>query len=213
MSQYNFSGNTPVQKYVVENKKDVIIAERSFQLNRSKCKFVSIGLKYGAECIPVITLCGNQGQRVIFTEEDWKDLLYYQGVITNYLYTVGDSVSIDRKNYSVEFEKVQEAKVIKISQTNCYIYLGYESICKLWEVLPLIQHHINHLKQGSFDEYLKSLYQRLRNNTGNFYENVLRSVDASTHIRFEDLSNILELVYVYPEVLKDVYTNWEKSNF
>lgn len=186
-----------------QNKSDlVVIGERKYQLNKSKSKFVSTGLSYDYWYAPCIKLTGNRLDTIIFEESEWNDFLRYQGIITNYLYTNDKAEQIDAENFTIQFEKISYSRVIKIVKNNSYIYLGYESICKLWEALPLIKYRIEMLKRQQFASYFKIVQNGLQRQSGDVFENAMNLLKPLENCNNDNVCMLMELIYIYPEIFE-----------
>lgn len=185
-----------------------VLGERRFPLNNSRSKFISVSInsEYGYE--PCIQLMGNKGDVIMFRERDWLDFLDYQGVITNYLYANDDTSTIFCENFTLSFEQILSCRVIKISRNKLYVYLGYETICKLWELLPVIKYRIEMCKKLQFTNYFNVLKKGLEYQPGNIFVNASKILNTRDSCPTENVCLVLELMYVYPEVFeKECSTN------
>lgn len=185
------------------NKNDcIVIGERKFHLNKSRTKFISVGLAYDFNYEPYVKLCGNKCDAIIFNKEEWKIFLKYQGVITNNLHNKILNESIETENFYIEFEEVVNSMVAKISKNNSYVYLGYETICNLWECIPLIEYRLDILERLQFPNYFKIVQKGLQNQTGNIFENALNLLQPRTNLNSENVFMIMELIYLHPKVFE-----------
>lgn len=186
-----------------ENKKEfVVLGERLFSLNKSKSKNVSVGLAYEYGYAPCIKLSGNRGDIIIFDENEWNHFLSYQGVITNYLYSNHKEESVNTSKFCIDFQQISYARIIKISKNNSAVYLGYESVCKLWELLPLIRYRIDFVKRQQFSNYFRVLQKGLENQSGNVFTNTLNALRPQDNPNSENLSTVMEFIYMYPDVFE-----------
>lgn len=186
-----------------QNKNDIVVlGERRYKLNNSKSKHVSTGLSRDLNYNPCVKLSGNKNDVIIFDEKEWLNFLTYQGVVTNYLYTNDRVQTIDTGNFIIKFEQISYSRVIKIIKNNSYIYFGYESICRLWEALPLVKTNIDILKRLRFQSYIKDLVEELKHKEGNIFENAAYFIEISKNCDNENIRILMELVYIYPEVFE-----------
>lgn len=181
----------------------VTLGERRFYLNNSKCKFVAVSLCYDFGLIPCVQISGNKNDHVVFNEVEWKDFLSYQGLITNYLYTDECPDPVDAGKFSLDFKQLPFAKVVKISKDNSYVYLAYDTICTLWDLLPLIKYRIDILKRQQFGNYFKILSAGLRNMSGDVVTNTLKLLQPEENPNSENISMIMEFLYLYTELFKE----------
>lgn len=186
-----------------QNKNDlVIVGERRHKLNKSRSKYVSTGLSSDFCYNPCIKLCGNKCDAIIFDEMDWNHFLTFQGYISNYIHTNVKTEPIDAGNFSIQFMQISNSAVVKIVKNNSYIYMGYESICKLWEVLPLVKYGVDMLKRQQFNNYFNNVRRELQRRGGNVFENAVNLIERSNNSNNENVYMLMELVYIYPEVFE-----------
>lgn len=178
----------------------VVIGERCYTLNKSKTKFVSVCLSRDFGYEPCVTISGNKGNLIVFNEEEWKKLLDYQGIIMNYLCTNDIADPIRTTDFSVNFEQFSSKRVVKIWKNYSYMYLGFESITKLWDLLKIVQFRLEILKRQKFASYYEVLRQGLQNRNGNIF-------DSAAEILYdtyptENICLALELLHNYPDIFE-----------
>lgn len=189
---------------IVKSKKElVVIGERRFSLNNSKSKYVSVGLARDYEYEPCIILKGNKNDVIIFSEEEWNGFLEYQGIITNYIYSNNSTDPIHSKECSIFFEQISSARVIRIWKNNSYVYLGYESICKLWELLTVIKFRTDMLKKQEFLPYFRVLQKSLQNQAGNLFVYASRILYTNERAPTENVCLALEFMHTYPTAFEE----------
>jgi hypothetical protein len=153
----------------------VLLNSTTFFLNKSRTKYVSVGLSVGSHYNPVIHLCGNRNQHVSFHEEDWNLFLQYQGLITNYLFSNEDTrewnpITLNHK--TLHFETFNSRRNIKIVDKDVVLWLGSETVFTLWELLPLIINRMEILKKQEFFVFYDNLIRNLCTMSGDIIENV-----------------------------------------
>lgn len=175
-----------IGKVGVKEPYPVLLNERSYPLNKSKTKFVSVGLRCSKPFVPTLTIFGLKNDWILFEEAEWKVLIENEGVISNYFYSKGihlnplDISSVKR----ICFQKVNENKVI-IIQDKCgaEVYLGIESVIECFELLQLLEYKIAVLKSLNFDTFYSSLIAGAWNLPGEFktnIENVLNGLNIKS---------------------------------
>lgn len=185
------------------NSEVVVIGERRFPLNKSRSKYISVGLSRDDDFEPCIILCGNKGDSIRFNEQEWLDFLNYQGVITNYLYSNDAAGDIHCGKIFLSFEQISFARVVKIWKNGSYVYLGYETVCKLWELLPLVKYRIGILKQQQFMTYFSVLKRGLEYQGGNLFVNASRILHVGDICPTENVCLALELMHLYPDTFEE----------
>lgn len=186
------------QVNIIPKKTPVVLGERRFSLNKSRSKFVSVGVTADCGYKPGVILSGSKGEFLTFSEQEWEDFLSYQGIITNYVYSHEKSETVHSWSFSIYFEQIANVKVVKIEKDDSYIYLGYETICKLWEVLPIVKYLQNLLNKQDFSTYVKLVCYGLRNRDDNLFQAVEDIVGATESYPTENPLLILEFLKMYP---------------
>lgn len=188
----------------------IIANEKTYHLNRSKSKYVTVGLAYDTGFQPCITFSGNKTKPLVLREEEWQELLQYQGVLTNYFYTRDACASLATSAITVSFESYNEVKYIKLEdKRNNYICLGVESICQLWTLLPLIDYRITMLRRQDFQNYFYSKVNNISNKNGDVCQQIINSLAYANNPGSENISTMMELIYQHPNLTE--FSN--KSNF
>lgn len=213
MSLQNNLFNLPHYKFDCDNiipiseensykSESIILGERRFNLNKSKCKFVSVGLAYDLGYEPCIKLSGNKSNQVVFNENEWNNFLTYQAIIMNYLYSNDKTETINAGTFSIQFEQFSNIRVVKILKDNCYIFLGYETVCNLWELLPLVKYTVNTLKNQQFANYFGILQKGLQKQNGNVIMNALNILRPQENPNSSNISMVMEFIHIYPEIFQ-----------
>lgn len=193
-------------------QKNVVIGEQRYKLNKSECKFVSVGLSCDFGYVPCVKLSAHNNIQVVFDENDWKKFLSHQGTITNYLYYNEKPDVVEEHNFSIHFVELSFGRLIKIDQGNNYIYMAYETICGLWEILPLVKYRIEMIENQQFSKYFKTLRSGLQSQSGNIFENALNILKPEDNPNSENICMILELIYTYPDIFEKSVVHNEESD-
>lgn len=186
------------------SKNDIVmLGERKYPLNKSRSKFVVVGLTYEHGFVPGIKLTGIKNDTISFNENEWNHFLNYQGVISNYFYSNERYDAIHTDNFSIYFDEISSTKVIQIWKNNIYIYMGCETISKLWEFLPLVKHTVTLLRKQQFGNYFKVLQNELQNQLGDLYSNACNVLHSNDNFTSENIVIAIELLHVYPEIFEE----------
>lgn len=124
LSDYLFS---PMKK----RNEVVMIGEQKYSINKSKNKYVSIGILHDYNFAPCITIMSIKNDAIFFSEYEWKEFLTY-------------------------FKQISSVRVLKISKDDSFVFLGYESVYKLWKLL-LLKFRTEMMKQQQFITSFKVL--------------------------------------------------------
>lgn len=135
----------------------VLLNCSTYALNKSRSKFVSVGLSAYAPFSPLVKLHRIKNDWVTFNEAEWKLLLEHQGVISNFLYTdAGQQQSLNIGSKTLRFGSIGSTRVVTFLNDS-EVCVAFESICELWELVPLIESRIHLLKRLQFHQFYDSL--------------------------------------------------------
>lgn len=181
-----------------------VINGKLYNLNNSRTKFVNIGLALDNDYCPCIEIGAKAGVSIILNEDDWKQLLQHQGTISSYFFSIGYfDIPIRFNNFTIYFDKIDDYNIIKIKHDdNRYIYLGCESTCKLWEMIPLIEYRLEMLKKQQFDRYFNGFKSNVLGQQGDLIPNVLHTLAPKQNPHNENVSTMMEMLAIYPDILE-----------
>ncbi|KAF5289986.1 hypothetical protein FQA39_LY14921 [Lamprigera yunnana] len=143
-------------------------------LNKSKSKWISVGLYYPFEFASVVKIFGRSKQYVIFKEEEWIQFHEQRENINKYFQTF-DTMWKPRQigSKTLTFEMIEEKKILKIEDmSGNEVYLGWESVSEVWSLESVLRYRLSY-SSGSNFKY--------------FYEDVIRAAaemsgDVEIHI-------------------------------
>ncbi|KAF5273938.1 hypothetical protein FQA39_LY01053 [Lamprigera yunnana] len=133
------------------------------RLNKSKSKWISVGLYYPFEFASVVKIFGRSKQYVIFKEEEWIQFHEQRENINKYFQTF-DTMWKPRQigSKTLTFEMIKEKKILKIEDmSGNEVYLGWESVSEVWSLESVLRYRLSY-SSGSNFKY--------------FYEGVIRAV-------------------------------------
>lgn len=182
-------------------KNDVIVGERLFPLTPSKSKYLAVGLSRDNGFRPCVMLGGCRGEYLLFTEKAWQELLENQQSITNLFYGGNEYIAADVVNtsqHTVSYETFKDIQIVKISDKGGrYIYLGQETLCRLFDSKPLIHHLISTFKKCDFPKYLSLIMEEMKQLYGNLKDNILKKI---SNIHCDNSCILIELITLYPDL-------------
>ena len=206
---------TPNYYYRQSNSENSIVNGKLYYLNNSRTKYVNIGLNVDCDFTPCIELgskdsCGS----IVLTEDDYKCLVQHQGTITSYFYCTGYfDVPIRLKNATLYFDQIDDYNVVKIKNDNQrLIYLGSESVCKLFELVPVIDYRLGMLLVQQFEKYFTTLKSNVNIQQGDLFTNLFNILSTKQNQNNENICTVLELLIKYPDVL-EYKLKYEKKKF
>lgn len=152
----------------------VLLNCSSYPLNKSKSKFVAVGLSSYTGFAPMVQLYGHKADWVTFDEAEWKDLLENQGVITNSMCSREDSHHVLHIGTKIfVFHDIGSTRVVTIRSINSEICLAFESVCELWDMVRLVENRIYMLKGQNFSEFYINLIKGVAHLPGDHITNIL----------------------------------------
>lgn len=182
--------------------KKIVLNEKKYDLNPSSSKYVSVGIDENFD--PCVKIGGlKKAYSVLFSELEWKNLLKQQGVITNGLYPNSSDNPVITETFIIKFENINDKRIINIGKGSEMIYLGYESVYKLWELVPLINYRIDMLKRLDFQGYFSVIRGSAHKFTGDVPQNVMNFVQYEINPNSENVSIILEMCINYPNMVEN----------
>lgn len=189
-----------VHKPVVGVKpKPVLLNCSTYALNKSRSKFVSVGLSAHAPFVPVVELHGLKNDWVTFDEGEWGLLLENQGVISNFLYTdEGQHQFVNIGSKTLRFHTIGSTRVVTFVNGS-EVCVAFESVCELWEFLPLIESRIRLLKDLNFDQFYASVVKGIVGLPGD-YKNHINTILKELH-GSENASCMYEMLKCAPDIL------------
>lgn len=137
----------------------------------------------------------------MLNEYEWKDLLQYQGVLTNYFYSPETFATLSTQALTITFENYNEVKYVKFEdKQNNYICFGIESLTQLWLLVPLIDYRLNFLRKQDFQTYFNSKLIIAQGKTGDLSQQILNSISTVNSPCCENVSTMMELIYQHPNL-------------
>lgn len=177
----------------------VLLNCSTYPLNKSRSKFVSVGLSAHTPFVPLVQLHGLKGDWVTFDETEWRLLLENQGVISNYLYTdEGQQQLFSIGSKTLRFHSIGSTRVVTFVKDS-EVCAAFDSICELWELIPLIDSRIRLLKDLQFDQFYGSVVKGIVGLSGDYKTHinaVLKELQGS-----ENAACMYEILKFTPDIL------------
>ncbi|KAF5303439.1 hypothetical protein FQA39_LY19028 [Lamprigera yunnana] len=112
----------------------MLLNQTIYYLNKSKSKWISVGLYYPFEFASIVKIFGRYKQYVIFKEEEWIQFHEQRKNINKYFQTF-DTMWKPRQigPKTLTFEMIEEKKILKIEDmSGNEVYLEIQFIKKMW---------------------------------------------------------------------------------
>ncbi|KAF5302981.1 hypothetical protein FQA39_LY10159 [Lamprigera yunnana] len=131
----------------------MLLNQTIYYLNKSKSKWISVGLYYPFEFASVVKIFGRSKQYVIFKEEEWIQFHEQRENINKYFQTF-DTMWKPRRigSKTLTFEMIEEKKILKIENiSGNEVYLGWESVSEVWSLESVLRYRISYSSKMSGD--------------------------------------------------------------
>ncbi|KAF5285267.1 hypothetical protein FQA39_LY16728 [Lamprigera yunnana] len=160
----------------------MLLNQRIYYLNKSKSKWISVGLYYRFEFASVVKIFGRSKQYVIFKEEEWIQFYKQRENINKYFQTC-DMMWKPRQIglKTLTFKMIEEKWIIR-NEDMCgnKVYLGWESILEVWSLETVLSYRLNYSSASNFNH---------------FYDDVIRAVAEMSNTNIYDIVNKLPEKY------------------
>lgn len=186
---------------VSDFKSTSIVQQCFYPLNKSINKYMCIGLST-EDFNPCIKLSGNKGISILLSENEWREILVYQGIITNNLFSSETRWEpLEFGDISIYFEKIRDENLLKIKKNGFYLYLGRETVCNMWQLIPLLEKRLIFLKNQQFKQYFSIFKNSYANNGGDIVNKIFEVLSAQENPS-ENVCTIMEMVILHPSILE-----------
>ncbi|CAH1960956.1 unnamed protein product [Acanthoscelides obtectus] len=177
----------------------IVNQEQRYHLNPSKSKWITIGRAYQWSFQPVINIKGLKTEGVTLNEEDWYEVLNQEGIITNFFFSDDIFYPIQGNSFCISFDRFPDFQTIKIEDRwSKVVYLGKETVFKLFQLAPLIAYTMNMLKTQEFQKYFTILVQDVQTKHIDVRDFIMQHISDLPHS--ENIRTAMELAYQYPNL-------------
>ncbi|KAF5276884.1 hypothetical protein FQA39_LY06435 [Lamprigera yunnana] len=153
------------QKYNINDLKTrdcetMLLNQTIYYLNKSKSKWISVGLYCPFKFASVVKIFGRSKQYVIFKEEEWIQFHEQRENINKYFQTF-DTIWKPRQigSKSLTFEMIKEKKILKIEDmSGNEVYLGWESVSEVWSLESVLSYILSYSSEIQFIKKMWMLY-------------------------------------------------------
>lgn len=132
-----------------------LLSPVTYFLNKSKTKWVLVGLDSDSNFDPVVRIMGTRYQNVTLDEETWNE---FKGAKDSINKTLNAQYYLDRrvtlKKVRVSFDRTENnRRILKASVGTDSVYLSYESLRELWKLDDVITSRLELLKSYDFAQF------------------------------------------------------------
>ncbi|KAF5298566.1 hypothetical protein FQA39_LY11767 [Lamprigera yunnana] len=178
----------------------LLLNQTIYYLNKSKSKWISVGLYYPFEFASVVKIFGRSKQYVIFKEEEWIQFHEQRENINKYFQTF-DTMwkprQIDSK--TLTFEMIEEKKILKIEDmSGNEVYLGWESVSEVWSLESVLRYRLSYSSSSNFKYFYEDVIRAVAEMSGDVKINIYNIINRLSE-KSDDVCCMLEVLLFMPE--------------
>ncbi|KAF5278194.1 hypothetical protein FQA39_LY18382 [Lamprigera yunnana] len=172
----------------------MLLNQTIYYLNKSKSKWISVGLYYPFEFASVVKIFGRSKQYVIFKEEEWIQFHEQRENINKYFQTfdmMWKPRQIDSK--TLMFEMIEEKKILKIEDmSGNEVYLGWESVSEV------LRYRLSYSSGSNFKYFYEDVIRAVAEMSGDVKINIYNIINRLSE-KSDDVCCMLEVLLFMPE--------------
>lgn len=198
-----------IRQNTEELKNLPLIGETTYSLNRSRTKFVCVGLGPDGLLLPVVKISGTlNNQCVVFDKKEWNDLLENEANIMNYFQNNYQDVQwapVKIGEKTLSFLAIGGRKVIKLETGVSEVWLGWESVMQLWNMVEIINYQLEILAHAAFAEFYKNIIDAVAEMIGDVKVNIMNIIAPLKDTKAENVLYMMEMVQLVPnKIIVDI---------
>ncbi|KAF5285663.1 hypothetical protein FQA39_LY16527 [Lamprigera yunnana] len=178
----------------------LLLNQTIYYLNKSKSKWISVGLYYPFEFASVVKIFGRSKQYVIFKEEEWIQFHEQRENINKYFQTF-DTMWKPRQigSKTLTFEMIEEKKILKIEDmSGNEVYLGWESVSEVWSLESVLRYRLSYSSGSNFKYFYEDVISAVAEMSGDVKINIYNIINRLSE-KSDDVCCMLEALLFMPE--------------
>ncbi|KAF5289591.1 hypothetical protein FQA39_LY15038 [Lamprigera yunnana] len=178
----------------------MLLNQTIYYLNKSKSKWISVGLYYPFEFASVVKIFGRSKQYVIFKEEEWIQFHEQRENINKYFQTF-DTMWKPRQigSKTLTFEMIEEKKILKIEDmSGNEVYLGWESVSEVWSLESVLRYRLSYSSGSNFKYFYEDVIMAVAEMSGDVKINIYNIINRLSE-KSDDVCCMLEVLLFMPE--------------
>lgn len=193
-----------------------LLLSSNYPLNKSKTKWISMGLSVIRNYTPIIKFSASKPDNsgIQFTLTEWNELIKYKNMILNYFDCGVDMICQTMQgNHCFFLNNVNGKKMLTLTWNNneYTIVLELSSVQNMFQINNIIDHKMELLKSVKFDEYYRQVLTRVHEYC-NINNCTVKLQCIETVLDGDINMNVLafkELLYVYKgtKIYDELYNN------
>ncbi|KAF5281338.1 hypothetical protein FQA39_LY17822 [Lamprigera yunnana] len=178
----------------------MLLNQTIYYLNKSKSKWISVGLYYPFEFASVVKIFGRSKQYVIFKEEEWIQFHEQRENINKYFQTF-DTMWKPRQigSKTLTFEMIEEKKILKIEDmSGNKVYLGWKSVSEVWSLESVLRYRLSYSSGNNFKYFYEDVIRAVAEMLGDVKINIYNIINR-LYEKSDDVCCMLEVLLFMPE--------------
>ncbi|KAF5280940.1 hypothetical protein FQA39_LY17920 [Lamprigera yunnana] len=178
----------------------MLLNQTIYYLNKSKSKWISVGLYYPFEFASVVKIFERSKQYVIFKEEEWIQFHEQRENINKYFQTF-DTMWKPRQigSKTLTFEMIEEKKILKIEDmSGNEVYLGWESVSEVWSLESVLRYRLSYSSGSNFKYFYEDVIRAVAEMSGDVKINIFNIINRLSE-KSDDVCCMLEVLLFMPE--------------
>ncbi|KAK9876867.1 hypothetical protein WA026_017368 [Henosepilachna vigintioctopunctata] len=176
-----------------------MLCSKVFFINKSKTKYVSVGLSHQFKAVVRISGSSLKGHHIDFTTEDFRELLKSEEFLLRNLSKVSSQEFKKINNVTLFFITINNKCILGVRNERSQIYIGRETLCELLSLQELINDYIEFLEYHGFEDFYAMITRTVTKLNGDVLANIKNLLEQS----YKHLFNTA----IFKELIKaDPYT-------
>ncbi|KAF5278050.1 hypothetical protein FQA39_LY18404 [Lamprigera yunnana] len=185
----------------------LLLNQTIYYLNKSKSKWISVGLYYPFEFASVVKIFGRSKQYVIFKEEEWIQFHEQRENINKYFQTF-DTMWKPRQigSKTLTFEMIIEKKILKIEDmSGNEVYFGWESVSEVWSLESVFRYRLSYSSGSNFKYLYEDVIRAVAEMSGDVKINIYNIINRLSEKSDDKYSLLKKMWMLYAQ------EHWTKS--
>ncbi|KAF5296721.1 hypothetical protein FQA39_LY12421 [Lamprigera yunnana] len=171
----------------------MLLNQRIYYLNKSKSKWISVGLYYLFEIASVEKIFGRSKHYIIFKEEKWIQFHEQRENINKYFQNC-DMMRKPRQisSKTLTFEMIEGKKILWIEDMcGNKVYLGWESVSEVWSLESVLSYRLSYSSGSNFKHFYDDVIRAVAEMSGDVKINIYNIVNRLSE-NFDDKYSLLK---------------------
>ncbi|KAF5298568.1 hypothetical protein FQA39_LY11769 [Lamprigera yunnana] len=173
----------------------MLLNQTIYYLNKSKSKWISVGLYYPFEFASVVKIFGKSKQYVIYKEEEWIQF-HKQRENTNKYFQTFDTMWKPRQigSKTLTFEMIEEKRILKIKNISGNdVYLGWESVSEVGSVESVLRYRLSYSSGSNIKYFYGDVIRAVAEMSGDVKINIYNIINRLSEKSNDFIKKMLKL--------------------